>query len=112
MLQNTKGKGKVLTTRERKSSVYRGTAVKQTASFPRGMASDKKDSGMMFQNMLRENNRQQRILHLAKLSHWREDKIKLFHIMNLLLTNPHGKRKSKTTYHPGRRECNPERDHM
>lgn len=42
MLQNTKGKGKVLTTRERKSSVYRGIAVKQTASFPRGMASDKR----------------------------------------------------------------------
>lgn len=111
MLQNTKGKGKVLTTRERKSSVYRGLQLSRLPASQEEWPVIK-DSGMMFQNMLRENNRQQRILHLAKLSHWREDKIKLFHIMNLLLTNPHGKRKSKTTYHPGRRECNPERDHM
>lgn len=37
-----------------------------------------KDNGMIFQNMLRENNRQLRILHLAELSHSREGKIKTF----------------------------------
>lgn len=111
MLQNTQGKGKVLTTRERKSSVSRGL---QLSRLPASQEERPviKESGMIFQNTPRENNQQQRILYPAKLSHWREGKIKIFHIMNWLLTNPHGKRKSKTTYHPGRKECNSERDRM
>lgn len=72
-----------------------------------------KDNGVIFQNRFRENNCQLRILHPAKLSHSREGKIKTFQANNELTAhkNPHGK-KSKTTYHPGRRKCNPERNPM
>ena len=56
MLQNTKDKNKVLTTRERKSSIYKGMQLSRPPTFQEEQSMIK-DNGMIFQNMLRENSR-------------------------------------------------------
>lgn len=60
--------------------------------------------------MFRENNCQQRILYLAKLSHSSEGKIKTFQTNKELTAHKPSWKKSKTTSHPGKKKFNPERN--